>query len=172
MVTSHVIALGHRDIAFLFPDIETNDRARDRRTGALSAARSAGIAIAPERIIQCLYDIGEAKTLALSFLSNNPPTAVVCCNDIIAHGVIYACQAMGVNVPGDLSVIGIGDFRGSAHMEPALTTIRLPARRIGAMAADATVAMSMDGQPPDPLHKVVEFSFLERGSTGPPRCRG
>ena len=70
-------------------------------------------------------------------------------------------------VPKDVSIVGIGDFRGSEHMEPGLTTVRLPARRIGQIAADTVLTMSETGFPPDPFHKLIELSLIERGSTGP-----
>ncbi len=92
---------------------------------------------------------------------------MLCGNDIIAQGAIYACHALGKTIPEEVSIVGIGDFRGSAHMVPALTTVRLPARTIGSRAADTIVAMSESGRPPDPFHQEIEFAFLERGSTSP-----
>ncbi len=168
-VTEHLIERGHRDIAFLFPEVTSNDRARDRMTGALDAAGSGGLTPPPERILTCPYDIGEAKQLARRLLAENLPSAIVCGNDIIAQGVLYACHALGLRVPRDVSIVGIGDFRGSAHLEPGLTTVRLPARRIGRLAADAIVEMSETGLPPEPFHQAVDFSFMERGSTRPIR---
>ena len=167
-VTRHLIALGHRDLAFLFPETRSNDRARGRMEGALEAAKAAGIKVPARRIHACPYDIGEAKTLAAKLLKERRPTAVVCGNDVIAHGVLYASQALGLAVPEQLSVVGIGDFRGSAHMEPGLTTVRIPARQIGRLAADAIVEMSETRQPPDPARRAIEISFVERSSTGPP----
>ena len=166
-VTEHLIALGHRDIAFLFPETESNDRARGRMQGALEAAASAGLKVPSRRVVSCAYDIGESKETARKLLSKNAPTAVVCGNDIIAHGVLYACHANGLRVPEEISVVGIGDFRGSAHMEPGLTTVRIPARQIGRLAADAIVDMSETRRPPDPARRAIEVSFMERGSTGP-----
>jgi len=100
-----------------------------------------------------------------SFLTDNKPTAVICGNDIIAHGVIYAAQSLGLNVPGDLSIVGIGDFGGSEHLEPGLTTVRLPARRIGIQAADTLLRMSETGLNPDPFNQSVPLELKVRGST-------
>ena len=167
LVSQHLVELGHRDIAFIFPDTTTNDRARDRVRGALDAAQTMNHTIPEERIVSCPYDVGEAKRLAKELLKETPPTAIVCGNDIIAHGVIYACHSMGLSIPGDVSIAGIGDFRGSEHMEPGLTTVRLPARRIGRIAADTILAMSETGAPPNPRHTLVELSLIKRQSTGP-----
>lgn len=164
-VTRHLIELGHRDFACLFPDTASNDRARDRISGVLSEAGRYGLNISGDRLLACPYDIGAAKELAVDVLSRSPPTAVLCGNDVIAQGAIYGCHALGKKIPEEISIVGIGDFRGSAHMVPALTTVRLPARKIGSRAADAIVAMSESGRPPEPFHQEIEFAFLERGST-------
>lgn len=165
IVTRHLLDLGHRDIAFLFPDTEANDRARDRLNGALGVARERGVDPSPDRLRIAPYDIGEAKAVGQAILSDNPPTAVVCGNDIIAQGVVYACQAKGIRIPDQLSIVGIGDFRGSAHMEPGLTTLRLPARQIGEHVAETILEMSTSGLPPKEPRKNLYASLIKRGST-------
>lgn len=167
--TRHVLELGHRDIAFMFPESSTNDRARDRKAGAMKELHRAGLNIQAHRLIACPYEIGEAKRLALLQLQTNRPTAFVCGNDIIAHGVYYACQALGLLVPDDVSIVGIGDFRGSAHLEPGLTTVKLPASSIGRTAANTIVEMSDNGYLPDLFHNRIDVEFKQRGSTARPR---
>ena len=134
-VTQYVIDQGHREIALLFPPVVGNDRAGDRLEGALDALTGAGVEPKPEYLRETAYHVGQAKEVALDLLSQHRPTVLVCGNDIIAHGAMYACQKMGLSIPGDISIIGIGDFGGSQYMQPALTTLRLPARRIGSQAA-------------------------------------
>lgn len=165
LVTKHLIELGHRNINFIFAETGSNDRARDRMDGALLAASEFGLEIRSDQIFKCPYAIGDAKQLAREILQDNPPTAIVCGNDIISHGVVFACQSLGMNVPNDVSIVGIGDFRGSAHMEPGLTTVRLPARQIGKYSADAIVAMNETGSKPTPFHQKIELSFMDRAST-------
>ncbi len=134
-ITQHLIDLKHRDIALLFPDTHSNDRARDRKRGVLNALNDAGITLSEHRDYQCEYDMASAKQLAMDVLRIDAPTAFVCGNDVIAHGVIHGAIRLGIRIPEDVSVVGIGDFRGSAAIEPPLTTVRLPARRIGQSAA-------------------------------------
>ncbi len=168
LVTEHLTDLGHRDIAFFFPEAQANDRARDRIDGAMDAMGAADVEVPASRVLNCPYDMGVAKALALQMLADDPPTAIVCGNDVIAHGVIFAAIALGMNVPRDLSVVGIGDLRGSAELEPGLTTVRLPARQIGRLAADAIVDMSENGAPPDPFRRRVDVTFTDRASTAAP----
>lgn len=138
-VTQHLIDLQHRKIALLFPDTQFNDRARDRLSGAMESLNREGISVPDKWKQPCPYDIDRAKAIAMDILRHEPPTAFICGNDIIAHGVIHAASRLGVNVPDELSVVGIGDFRGSSAIEPPLTTVRLPAIRIGQLAADTLI---------------------------------
>lgn len=165
LVAQHLLELGHTDIACVFPETKSNDRARDRLSGVLDTLGSNKIKIATNRILTCGYDIGAAKILAKSVLQDNPPSAFICCNDVIAHGFIYACQSLGINVPQDISIVGIGDFGGSEHLEPALTTVRLPAKRIGFQAADTLLEMSDTGLPPKNFAQAIDLEFVERAST-------
>jgi len=165
IATKHLVDLNHKDIIFLFPDFANNDRARDRLDGAFDAYESAYGIRPSERLVHCPYDIGEAKKIAMDLLAKQTPTAIVCGNDIISHGVLYACQALGISVPKQLSIIGIGDFRGSAYMEPSISTVRLPALRIGTLAAEALVHMSESGLEPNPRCLKVDLTLMDRGST-------
>ncbi|MBX2837272.1 MAG: substrate-binding domain-containing protein [Gammaproteobacteria bacterium] len=164
-VAQHLITLGHSDIALFFPDTQLNDRARDRMNGVLSALASANIDLDEKRIINCSYSVPESKQRALELLSSsNRPTAILCGNDVIAHGVIYATQQLHLSVPKDISIAGIGDFAGSAEIEPSLTTVRLPARRIGVQAADLVIKQS-ESTKPIIEHIKIEAEFKLRHST-------
>jgi len=164
----HLLELGHRDIALIFPDVEINDRARDRMNAVRQEAEQAGIDIADHRVIDCSYNITEAKKKVRAILSApEPPTALICGNDIIAHGAIYAAQSLGLDLPRDLSIVGIGDFKGSAEIEPGLTTVRLPAKRIGRGAADMIAAL-IEGRTPEPPRVLLPSELMLRKSTCPP----
>ena len=172
-VTEHLVGLGHRDVALLFPAHCMNDRAEDRLAGALAALRTAGLG---HRLIECPYDMLAAKERAIELLDGaRPPTAVIGGNDVIAQGVLHAARRRGVDVPGALSVVGIGDFKGSAAIEPGLTTVRLPARRIGALGADALVDRLASGAPDAVSDVVIDCALVARASTAapavPPRPR-
>ncbi|MBW4706643.1 LacI family DNA-binding transcriptional regulator [Roseobacter sp. YSTF-M11] len=126
---------GHRDIGLMFPPRTDNDRARGRYEGACRALVSAGVTLREGWMTESLYSLSEAKHAVASILTQpQMPTALLCGNDVLAVGALYGAQDMGLGVPDDLSIIGIGDFKGSEEMSPALTTVRLPAREIGHLA--------------------------------------
>jgi len=166
-ITQHLLDLGHRDIALLFPDVKANDRARDRRAGALDALNAAGLEVPAHRDWPCEYDMASAKRLAMKILCDSPPSAIVCGNDIIAHGVLYGAIKLGLNVPEQLSVVGIGDFRGSSVIEPPLTTVRLPARRIGRKAAQLLIEKSTARNSTLTRDTVIDSEVIIRESTAP-----
>ena len=77
--------------------------------------------------------------------------------------------ALGFRAPEDLSVVGIGDFAGSAELRPALTTVRIDARRIAAEAAAALVDLMQSDA--TVAHRRVPTALIERETTAPPRVR-
>ena len=163
-VTNHLLDYGHTDIAFIFPDTHNNDRAKDRKMGALNAMKEAAVYVPEQRVLTCPYDIAQSKQTAMALLRTNKPSAIVCGNDVIAHGVIYAAQQLGLSLPENLSVVGIGDFTGSADIVPALTTVRLPANRIGQIAADALIEMSEQGGVTHFTNQVIDTQLIVRES--------
>lgn len=172
MAAQHLVDIGHRDIAVISGLTDVNDRAAGRREGALDILASYGVMPIPEWILQTPYDLDIAKSLVSNLLlSGKPrPTAIIGGNDIIATAAIWAAQTHGLSVPHDLSVIGIGDFKGSAEMVPALTTIRIPARRIGRMAADRIAELIIsqtNGVSMKIENHEVEPEFKFRHSTAP-----
>ena len=172
LVVRHLAELGHRDPVFLFPETASNDRAGDRLAGALDAARKAGIGDPRSRVVACPYDIAAAKRIAGDILARPVrPGAMVCGNDIIARGVYYACAAAGLAIPKDVSVTGIGDFAGSAEAEPGLTTVRIPAERIGTIAADEILEAISGNRTGAPTRIEIGADLVVRGSTGPPARR-
>lgn len=167
-VTQHLIDLNHRRVALLFPDTDYNDRARDRKLGVVQALDAAGINIPAQWDLPCPYDTGSAKEVALQLLQSTnqwgKPTAFICGNDIIAHGVIYAASRLDIKVPESVSVVGIGDFKGSSAIEPPLTTVRLPARRIGQLAAD-TLINKINLSASDNPDRIIPTQLIVREST-------
>ena len=162
VVATHVVALGHRDVGFVFPPVTGNDRARDRQDGALSVLAQAGITVRDRWFVKAPYSISDATELVGKLLQDpNRPGALICGNDVLAQGAIYAALRCGVSVPGDLSVIGIGDFKGSREMEPSLTTVGLPARRIGLLAGER-LAQSIIHAEREVFRLCCDIELIER----------
>lgn len=146
LIAQHVLGLGHRRIACIFPPTDGNDRASARRDVILDALNAAGVAVPAEWMRETVYSLSASKRDASAlFALPDKPTAVICGNDVLAIGALYAAAASGLRVPEDITIVGIGDFKGAAEIEPALTTVRLPAKRIGQEAGAALVADILSG---------------------------
>lgn len=170
IAAEHLLSLGHRRIGLVFPPTGDNDRARGRLDGAHEAINAAGAEIDPNWNITSLYSVSHAKAACLNQLEkHDAPTAILCGNDVIAHGVLYGLSRSGLRAPQDVSVIGIGDFPGSAEIEPTLTTIRLPARTIGRRAGEQLVRMITDSSHNALIREVLDGVESVRSSTGPPK---
>lgn len=154
MIAAHVLAQGHREVACLFAPSEGNDRAKARSDTILATLGKAGVEVPAAWMRTTVYSISASKRDAMALFALTPrPTALICGNDILATGALYAAAAMGLQVPEDISVTGIGDFKGSSEIEPALTTVRLPARRIGREAG-----LTLAGAIKSPEQEVVGIS--------------
>lgn len=165
MAAQHLVELGHRDIGAIFPDTKGNDRSFDRLCGAKEVLAEAGINVSAARQWTTPYSVSQAKAVCLDILAQKDrPTALLCGNDVIAQGCLYAALQMGVRVPQDLSVVGIGDFKGSKDMEPALSTVRLPARTIGAQAG-ALLTRLISGDETEVVREALPPELMARGST-------
>lgn len=163
---THLTELGHRDIALVFPPMEGNDRASDRWKGARAVLSRAGCGPQDAWELTSQYSISKAKDVCMDLLRKTPrPTAILSGNDVIAQGAIYAAMACGLRVPNDLSIIGIGDFPGSGELEPALTTIRIPARRIGSEAGRQLVTSILHKGDQLPKRTRFDVELMDRGTT-------
>ncbi|MBE0412002.1 LacI family DNA-binding transcriptional regulator [Yoonia sp.] len=169
LAAAHLLALGHRRIGFIFPPTVENDRARGRLQAVKTAIEDAGIAIPEAWVVQSLYSIANSKTACLDLLARGESlTGLICGNDIIAQGAISAAMELGLRIPQDLSIMGIGDFAGSAHLYPALSTVQIPAHEIGAQAARYLVdqVAAVDGQ--QIIRCKMDVALQLRATTAPP----
>jgi LacI family transcriptional regulator len=128
---------------------------------------NSGIKTPPYWSIEIPYSIADAKNAVAELLVKGPhPTALLCGNDVLAQGAIYAVTRAGLKVPDDISIIGIGDFKGSKEMEPNLTTVRLPARRIGLLAGKR-LAHSIIHKQTEVFRMRCDIELIARGTCRP-----
>ena len=131
-----VIALGHRNIAFISAPKKNNDRARDRVTGVRMAMRRAGLDPRSLKLIETPYSIenGQAAFQKLVAL-DCPPTVAMCGNDVLAAGAIKQAKEMALSVPDYISITGFDDIELASLAEPQLTTVHVPHKAMGKIAA-------------------------------------
>lgn len=168
-VTEHLIELGHRRIGYV--GNRSGQRAETERMGGYQQAlRAAGIDFAAELAVE-----GDGRPEAAIAVMDGllqlsePPTAVCCYNDTTALGAMQAIRARGLRVPEDVSVTGFDDLFFAMYLDPPLTTVRQPMRRMGEMAMENLFKL-MSGE--ETVAQVkVEAELIVRGSTGRARAK-
>jgi len=163
----HLLRLGHERIATITgPSWAMPSRAR--LDGFTAALESAGLAVDPSLVVEGTWHVESGHEAGIDLLSRRDrPTAVFAGNDLQALGLFRAARERGLDIPGDLSVVGYDDLPAASWMWPPLTTVRQP---LEAMAAAATtiVLRLADGQ--EPLSRRLELAselVLRQSTTAP-----
>jgi LacI family transcriptional regulator len=140
----------------------------ERWESIVTVACEIGIEIHPETTVQLDRDITSPELgypVMQQLLSGGRKfTALVAFNDTSAIGAIRALQDLGLNVPGDVSVIGFDDIKVSAFNNPRLTTIRQPLSNMGRIAAQC-VLNRLNGSERFRKQITVEPELVVREST-------
>ncbi len=165
----HLSSLGHRRVAYLSGDpVETS--AHERLFGFQRAVTVFGLDREPGLVVEnCKSRIDEGfRAMAGLLKSERPPTAVVAYNDLIAVGAMDAIKHAGLSVPKDVSVMGFDDIPLAAEVNPPLTTIDVPKRTMGAIAARRLVDIVKKKE--DIPHKtLIPARLVVRSSTAAAR---
>lgn len=147
LAVEHLVGLGHRRIAFVGGD-EKLDTARTRRAGFSAAIGALGVSASTISEGEFTLDSGLEQGARIFNGIEPPPTAIVAANDLLAMGVLAAARLHGVDVPGDLSVVGFDDSALATLTEPRLTTIRQPVEELAQTAVAAALERMADpGRP-------------------------
>jgi LacI family transcriptional regulator len=160
--------LGHRRIGQISgpPDTST---ARDRDAGFAAALDRLGLARDPtlRRAGEFAHHTGHQGCLELLDLPE-PPTAIFCGNDVIALGAIDAARRRGVQLPGELSIVGFDDISLAGWESFRLTTVRQPLAEMAHAAVRALLRRVETGDDDPPRRIVFPTEIIQRATTGPP----
>lgn len=168
--TRHLLELGHRRIAVIGGGAKSLI-ARARLDACRAAADAASVPL-DERLIRTghfLFEDGLGFGRELLDLAD-PPTAVICGNDLQALGVYEAARQARLSIPDELSVVGFDDLDFTPWCGPPLTTVRQPFEEMGAAAARLVLTLAA-GEAPDQTRVELATSLIVRGSTAPPARR-
>ena len=169
LATQHLISLGHRRIGFIGGNEETDVDFRvpsHRRTGYEQALHEAGIHVDENLCVGADFTMPQAYAAAKQLLGNpaGRPTALMAASDEMAIGVILAARDLGMQVPRDLSVIGVDNHDLSEMF--GLTTIEQRPHEQGELAV-AMLLRAIRGEEPAHAHKV-DHRLVVRSSTTRP----
>lgn len=137
-----VLALGHRRIGMIAGLTAGNDRARDRRSGVEEAIATCDHPAASLSVAEAEYSYDAGGDAAERLMDGaERPTVLICGNDILAVGAIKRLKKLGLQVPQQVSVTGFDDIEVATIVEPSLTTVHVPHRDMGGIAAKTLLRM-------------------------------
>jgi LacI family transcriptional regulator len=166
-LTRYLIDLGHRSFGVVAQTSENNDRAEARLQGIRDALAEQSIAIQPRHFVQGFWGISEGRQLFRKLLAGKPwPTAVICGNAYLTVGAMLESQAMGIAVPGMMSIVGYDDIEIMSELPIPLTTVRVLSDDVGRRAAKLLVAKIEGRDIGDNFECAAEI--VVRQSSGPP----
>lgn len=144
LATRYLIDCGHKEIGIIAGELHKTT-AHARYEGFLKAMQEANLQINPKWVHEGFFEPEDGYECMNRILAEPPyPTAVFCCNDVMALGAISAIGEKGLSVPNDISIIGYDNIHASRFYSPPLTTIHQSKTRLGQMAIDLLLARIND----------------------------
>jgi LacI family transcriptional regulator len=168
LAVDHIAGLGHERIGHIAGPQNTSTGHR-RYLGFLEAMGSAGLP-APEDQIKYSgwFSEEEGRRVCSELLdADRDLTAIVAANDLLAIGCYDALEAHGLRCPEDVSIVGFNDMPLVDHLRPPLTTVRVPQREIGSVAAELLLERLSEGSE-TAREILLEPALVIRGSTAAP----
>ncbi|MDR6548994.1 LacI family DNA-binding transcriptional regulator [Paenibacillus qinlingensis] len=141
LAAEHLLKLGHVNMAILAEHTKVTS-SRERVRGFMSTLTEAGIQLPEERVRNCRYTVEDGKRQAIELLEKSAaarPTALFCCNDMLAIGALQAAKQLKLRVPEDISVIGFDNTILASVTDPPLTTIAQPIEPMGKHVVDLLI---------------------------------
>lgn len=171
ILTDYLRLLGHEEMLMI---VDTAKLEGDKKwCGARECAEEKGLRLTPMNLeplpgkIENPYEYGYLMSYRISRV-RPLPTAVICCSDPIAIGLICGLVQQRIRVPEDISVAGFDDSLQSAYANPPLTTVHSPKYQIGQMLAQTLIA-TLRNEDVSPL--PLEPRLIIRQSTAPKRSK-
>jgi len=166
----HLLRLGHRRFAFL-GGFSRMSAFRERSKGFIDAIARAGIATEASVVIEAPPTKAGGVTALLQALTRpEPPTAVLCFNDIVAIGAVHALAQRGLRAGRDVAVVGFDNIAEAEHVAPALTTVAVDSIGLGERAARMLLKQIESGSPRVETY-VGEARLVVRESCGANRAQ-
>lgn len=167
----HLYTLGHRRIAMIRGQ-HRGDRGRTRLAAYDEFLAEHNLVYDPALNVGGPFDLnGGAEAMRTLLALDQPPTAILAANDILAIGAMQAAHQAGLDIPGELSIVGMDDIYPASTTNPPLTTLAKAKYEIGRQAARFLLDRIEDSAPAVPRRQLIACQLIERYSTASPRNR-
>jgi len=166
LAARHLAELGHRRIAILSENLRVSS-SRERIQGCRRELEERDIPLEDRNIVICEFSVEEGRRGARELLNrSDKPTALFCCNDLLAIGAMQVAKQLGIQVPEQLSIVGFDDTLLATVSDPPLTTVAQPIEQMGKHAVSLLVDDLINGVS-DNSRIVLCPELRVRRSTGP-----
>lgn len=161
-IAQYLAAKGHKKIG-LWEGVSASSDNVQRVEGFVSGLKKRGISLPSKWKVNADFEEQKAYLMAKKILSQKPtPTAIFCCNDNMALGIMRASKELGFKVPEDLSLIGFDDIPAARKSSPPLTSYRQDPATLGKMLVENMTQWLMTGK--NPGHWKIPGKLVERKS--------
>jgi DNA-binding LacI/PurR family transcriptional regulator len=165
LVLEHLVGLGHERIAHV--DGGTGAGGPQRRSAYLRAMKARRLG-RHTRVIAGDFTEEAGTNAARQLLAEGDlPTAVFAANDVAAAGLLGGFDRAGLDVPGDISIVGYDNISIAHLAHVSLTTIDQPRDEMGRLALELLLDRIENRRPP--ILRLIEPSLVVRSTTAPPR---
>lgn len=163
--TKHLIEKGKKRIAHLAGPHNLTI-ANLRRRGYEDAMRQSGLEVNQELILESGFKRDTSQIVAKELLLDQAPDAIFCASDNVAIGALLAARELGLSVPEDVAIMGFSNLSISELIEPPLSTINQPAKKMGEISAKLLLDIIGQGEKKfDPKTIVLKTEVIPREST-------
>jgi DNA-binding LacI/PurR family transcriptional regulator len=170
LAVAHLVGLGHTDIVHV--DGGDGPNAEERREGYRQAMADADLAGHAD-LVPSAYSEEDGAAAAAALLAREAmPTAVICCNDRCAFGLVEALVRTGIRIPEQLSVVGYDDSSIASLSFLQLTSVRHDPDALAELAIASVVHRLSGMQQDPPARSLVAAELVVRGTTARARVRG
>jgi len=165
-MTSHLLSVGHRRIAFLGASDDFTTAA-ERVAGYRRAHDAFGVPVDTDLVVRGDFTRSFGYSTVARLLADGPEfTAIFAGTDMVAAGAIQAVREAGLRIPYDISVAGYDDVPLASEITPRLTTVHVPHQELGRTAVRQALHRHEEGVS---QHVVLGTHIVVRDSVRPPR---
>ena len=143
LAVGHLLASGHRSVAFVGAGGTPLRQVIDRLAGAHRAMTAAGrspdeLHVLPPTSLNVAGGVASARAL-LQMPRKRRPSAVACVNDLLAIGMLQEFVSSGVRVPDEMAIVGYDDIAFASAAAIPLSSVRQPRNQLGRRAAELLI---------------------------------
>ena len=161
LATEHLLGAGHERVGFVGGPTATETGANRLRGYEIAMQEVGGV----PRWADGRYRIDGGERAVEELLRGDPPTALVVANNLMTIGALRALRSRRLRVPQDMALVAIDDPFWAELMDPPLTTLAQPVRRMAESAVEFLFER-INGRRNESRRIVFDFDLRVRGSCG------